>query len=496
MVLEIPDRASRSLPGLSTIAVESLPGSLQTSEEDGDFDRISSASLNGDTSEPTSAILSICKRQFVSPYVHILGIAGLRPRNIDSHDSLTTLGHVQSALILAILLASYSLQYLCGFRRDRGFTTREASWTARRLQHVTEAVFIYAIPSLLHLLAFLAALTVFRVVANEQLQSLIERVFISSHFPRRLVAWCWTYKLSALAWLLGTTSFVIFTTGNQSATTEWFTKLSGTSQIAFTVITRRSLSLKRRYLHLPVALRDFSKDFLIKYRSKARFRIKYSCVTANSTSIFTNMSVILNFARLLAAALFFQDFLQGIVLSSYAVQCFLLRHFLQRVRERLLENTIDSLEWMREMTEFQKLLEHLNLLMSPPVSLFVLLNAIYCISGTLHLASKLDLAGAPEESLLGLMNVTLWLLAALLPLHQAASLTTKCQEIQSCGHEIRIRPFLHHRTSTDDLNSVLIYASSLRMSAKLLRMPIRGGHLCGLLLLGAVTLITLGMCGP
>uniref|UniRef100_A0A1B0DIB1 Uncharacterized protein n=1 Tax=Phlebotomus papatasi TaxID=29031 RepID=A0A1B0DIB1_PHLPP len=191
--------------------------------------------------EPTSAILEVCKRKFISPYVNLLGAAGLRPRNTDSRDCLTFLGHVQSCIILILLIASYTLQYLCGFRRDRGFSAfaeSTSSWShVRKFQHLTEITFIYAIPSCLHLFGYLAALTVFRIVANEQLQSLIERVFIvNNHFPRRLVAQCWMYKLFALIWLLGTMSFVILITDKQTATSEWFTKLSGTSQLTLTVI--------------------------------------------------------------------------------------------------------------------------------------------------------------------------------------------------------------------------------------------------------------------
>ncbi|GAB0086997.1 uncharacterized protein DMENIID0001_012450 [Sergentomyia squamirostris] len=438
MVLEIPDRASRSMPGLSTIAI-SLPVSLQPSE-DGDFDRLSESGFRP-LAEPTSQILEVCKKKFISPYVHLLGFAGLRPRNTDSRDCLTCLGHIQSVLIIVVLLAGYTLQYLLSFRRDRGFTDANANskifaWMQRKhLMHITETFFIYVLPSGLHFFGFASALIVFRIMANEQLQSLIERVFlVNSQFPRRLVASCWMYKLFALTWLLVGMTFVILITDKLPATTDWFTKLSGTSQLAYT--------------------------------------------------------------KLLVATMFVQDFIQAIVLSSYAIQCFLLRNFLKRVKEKLLENTIDPLEWMREMTEFQKLLEHLNHKMATPVSFFIILNFIYTLSGTLFVVRKEDFVENLEESLLDIFNVGFWLLGTLLPLYQAASLTTKCREIQSCGHEIRIRPFLHHHTSTEDLNSVLIYASSLRMSAQLMTMPIKGGHLFGFLILGAVTITTLVMCFP
>lgn len=77
---------------------------------------------------------------------------------------------------------------------------------------------------------------------------------------------------------------------------------------------------------------------------------------------------------------------------------------------------------------------------------------------------------------------------------QAASLTLACQRAQTCGHEIRIRPFVHHNTSAEDLNSVLLYSSSLRMSAKLFRMPILCNYLFFVILCLIVTVLTFGMC--
>ncbi|KAL1397916.1 hypothetical protein pipiens_009372 [Culex pipiens pipiens] len=66
-------------------------------------------------SEPTSVILRYCKKEFLRPFVCILGLVGLRPNAVD-RDLATLLGHLQSITVLALLLAGYVLQYLSGFR--------------------------------------------------------------------------------------------------------------------------------------------------------------------------------------------------------------------------------------------------------------------------------------------------------------------------------------------------------------------------------------------
>lgn len=53
--------------------------------------------------------------QFLRPYVCILGLVGLRPNAVDV-DLCTLLGHLQSIMVLTLLLAGYVLQYLSGFR--------------------------------------------------------------------------------------------------------------------------------------------------------------------------------------------------------------------------------------------------------------------------------------------------------------------------------------------------------------------------------------------
>lgn len=151
------------------------------------------------------------------------------------------------------------------------------------------------------------------------------------------------------------------------------------------------------------------------------------------------------------------------------------------------------------MCEFRKLLHHLNARIAVPVCWFTLMNLIYTLAALIYALGRYGSYGLATGAPLGAMltnaaNVTLWLVVALYPFFQAAALTLSCQAAQTCGHQLRVRPFGHHNTSADSLNAVLLYASSLRMSAKLFRMPIQGNYLFFVILCLVVAVLTLGMC--
>lgn len=62
-----------------------------------------------------------------------------------------------------------------------------------------------------------------------------------------------------------------------------------------------------------------------------------------------NMQIIAK--TLLVSTTFVQDFIQIIVLSSYSLQCYLLRRYVYILKGKLLQNTIDTLDWMRVSTK-------------------------------------------------------------------------------------------------------------------------------------------------
>uniref|UniRef100_A0A182JMN9 Gustatory receptor n=1 Tax=Anopheles atroparvus TaxID=41427 RepID=A0A182JMN9_ANOAO len=426
--------------------------------------------------EPMSVTLRFCKRKFLRPYVIILATAGLRPSSTDLEFLGRWVGHLQTILVLLLLTIGYILQFLCGLRRDHGFvetnqsapttlspealrpfdnwtirnqtTNLAGGWTTTSLDSDSghygllasgEAIFIYLVPALLHLNGYLLAVFIYRFADNEQLQSLVERVFILSNKPRRLVLTLWLYFGLGLVWLASSSSYVVLLGTDGASAFERFSSFRWTSALA----------------------RWAGTGDLLKV--------------------------------MLTVTLFFHDLVQMVVIVSYGLMCYMLRCYLQALKEKLLLHTIEPLNWMREICEFRKLLHHLNTRISLPVASLTVLNLSYTVASVAHLFR--DMTACPINIFTAsLANVLLWLVIALIPFFQAASLTVTCRQTQSCGHLISIRPFVHRNTSSEDLNTVLLYASSLKMSAKLFRMPVSAHYLCFLVLVCFIGVVTFGMC--
>uniref|UniRef100_A0A182MYB0 Gustatory receptor n=1 Tax=Anopheles dirus TaxID=7168 RepID=A0A182MYB0_9DIPT len=414
--------------------------------------------------EPTSVTLRFCKRKFLLPYVVFLATAGLRPRYSDFVFLGYWVGHLKTFLMLLMLIIGYILQFMCGYRRDHGViepiqwsTTStvapEPNWTFRDqavpagsgpghlgLLASGEAMFIYLIPALLHLNGFVLAVFIYRFADNEQLQNLVERVFILSAKPRRLVMTLWLYIGLGLVWFALSSAY----------------------------------SLGTLYVDAVSVVERFSS-----------FR------WTSGLAQWPRTAFVLSWA--LTTTLMCHDFVQMVVIVSYSLLCYLLRCYLKALKEKLLLHTIEPLNWMREICEFRKLLHHLNTKISLPVASLTVLNLSYAVSGVAHLFR--DMTACPINIFTAnLANILLWLVIALMPFFQAASLTVTCRQTQSCGHLISIRPFVHRNTSSEDLNTVLLYASSLKMSAKLFRMPVSAHYLCFLVLVCFIGVLTFGMC--
>lgn len=62
------------------------------------------------------------------------------------------------------------------------------------------------------------------------------------------------------------------------------------------------------------------------------------------------------------------------------------------------------------------------------------------------------------------------------------------------GHELCVRPFLHQDTSHEDIVTVLMYASALKLKAKLFYISIEGRYISLSLTIIVITLFSLGMC--
>lgn len=383
--------------------------------------------------EPTSAILNYCKKRFQKPYTHILGSVGLRPNG--NSKLFTILGHIQTFIVLILLLLGYILQYLFKFRRDRGYGRDAVAINLRGLL-LEGGWFVYIIPNCLHLLGYLTAILVFKIRDNENYQCLTERVFIISAGSKVLMFNLWIYFGCGVLWMLFSASFAYLMSDNDD---------SKITQID--------------WLGIPP---DDAQRVL-----KICLIITVCC----------------------------QDIVQIMTLISYCINCYLLRYYLYKITEKLIHHTIEPLEWMRELSEFQKYIRFLNKNIALPISIFLILNLIYAFSGIIFFITKLT--GIEHDcyqkigSCIG--NTMSWIILSLVPFYQAAKLNNACKSITTSGHQIRVRPFVHHNTSITDLDSIILFASSLKISAKLYEIPILGNYLCFVIVGFIVSLLTVGL---
>ncbi|XP_045459319.1 uncharacterized protein LOC123669773 [Melitaea cinxia] len=401
----------------------------------------------------TSAILHYCKSKILLPYLKILTIMGLRPV-VDASNSTKLaicFSHFHSAQVAVFMCLGYILQYMACFRRDRGFCykliplalTSSLEYDAYKQVCYGNVAFTYIGPSILHFLGFFYALYLFRIADNEQLQNLMERVFLLSSYapqgmpttakPKRLLRMLWFFIILSILWMC---------------------------------ISLCSVNLMM-----------------------AKGAIMFRWMETSSSEMILGLKILLIICTLI------HDMVQATVITSYCLQAQLLQAHLMFLRERLLNRTITPLNWMREISEFRKLLKYLNNELAPAVCLFTIVNISWATSGIMWLLN-LDKVDTGTEPIAGIsiLNQLLWISAVIVPFIQAARLSAECRRAQGVGHELSARPFLHRDTSPEDIGAVLAYAASLRLRAKLFRYPVAGRFVALLLALALVALFALGMC--
>ncbi|XP_073941734.1 gustatory receptor-like Holozoa isoform X2 [Choristoneura fumiferana] len=400
----------------------------------------------------TSAILHYCKSKILLPYLKLLTIMGLRPVVDVSNSSKCAIcvSHFHSAQVAVFMFLGYILQYMACFRRDRGFCYKLVPLALESpLEYETykevcygNVTLTYVGPSILHFLGFLYALYLFRISDNEQLQNLMERVFLLSSYapqgmpsanPKRLLRLLWFFIILSVLWMCLSLCSVNLMMAEGTIMFRWLETSS----------PRTTLVLK----------------------------------------------------IMLVLCTLIHDMVQATIITSYCLQAQLLQAHLVYLKERLLNRSVTPLNWMREIAEFQKLLKYLNNDLAPAVCLFTIVNISWVASGAMWMYSvdKVDTKTEPIAGI-SMLNLLLWLSAAVVPFVQAARLSKECRRTQFVGHELCVRPFLHQDTPHEDISAVLLYASTLKLRAKLFNYPIAGRYLWLILTFTLVALFSLGMC--
>ncbi|XP_018404472.1 PREDICTED: nucleolar protein 10-like [Cyphomyrmex costatus] len=400
----------------------------------------------------TSAVLHYCKHKILRPYLRLLGVMGLRPTNSDDSDHFlrcSILANLHTIQVTIFICIGYILQYMACFRRDRGFCYKVLTLEQNALNVNGEqmqepscygnVIFNYLIPSILHLVAYLYMIYLFRVKENEQLQNLMERAFLLSSNPinrgnqKRLVHILWLFIALSIVWII----------------------------MALVIV------------NIQIA----EKNIMFQWMENSPYQIKIM------------LKVFLIICTL------WHDMVQGTIITSYCLQGQLLMSHLYFLRGKLLQHILLPIDWMRDIDEFKKLLKYFNDELGPAVCIYTIVNLSWAVAGIIWLFQYyINNDDTNRVTYVNVMNVALWILISIAPFIQAARLTNACSTIRAVGHEIRIRPFVYQTTPGEDLDSILLYTSSLKMCAKLFKIPIKSRYLCLLLTIGSISILTLGQC--
>ncbi|KAK7863610.1 hypothetical protein R5R35_006151 [Gryllus longicercus] len=397
-------------------------------------------------SEPsgTSAVLNYCKKKILQPYLQLLSAMGLRPvrQELSGHCRISSvLYYIYFIFVLMLLIAGYILQGMACFRRDRGFCYKVSyKVPVDTCQNICygNVTFSYVVPSVLHFTAYLYAVYLFRIMENEQLQNLMERAFLMASnnadgtvHQRHLMKRLWLFILLSLLWIALSVTSLSVMMAKEKIIFVWFEE----SSVAWTTVLKVLLMIGTTW----------------------------------------------------------HDLVNVTIITSYFLQAQLLISYLHTLKLKLLENSIPSLDWLREIGTFQKLLEYLNDEFAPSVCLFAIVNITRATSGIIWLlnADTIDTMTL-HISGISILNVLLWVCLSIAPFVQAARLTSICKIFRQLGHEVRGRPFVYVDTPGDTLDTILLYTSSLRMTAKLYEIPISGRCICLGLTVCTVILLTLG----
>lgn len=395
----------------------------------------------------TTGILNVCQKKLLKPYMRFLRVMGLRPIFEESREPclmLEIFNFGYTLQVISFLIIGYILQYISCFRRDRGFgrlpkhSTPNSTELTAKYNETCSGFFatIFIIPSMLHCAGYLYALTIFRIKDSDQLPVLIERVFLtSSHVPnmeanqKQMVRILWFFVIGSFLWMLSSMALVNYMMAEGEITFKWILNSSYEIQICLKI--------------------------------------------------------------LLVICIIWHDIVQASVISNYCLQAQLLKSYVQFLKEKLLQQPVRPLDWIRDLEEFKKLVIYLNNEIAPPVCIFTLINWTYAISGTIWLLES----NQDDEQLLStavnVVNLILWWFIAAIPFVQAAILTTACDKIRTVGQEVRTRPFAHQDTPLHELNSILIFTTSLKINARLYNLPVNGKYIGIIFAILAVCLLVL-----
>ncbi|XP_035708530.1 uncharacterized protein LOC110851020 isoform X2 [Folsomia candida] len=464
-----------------------LAGCSVLSSDDATIIRDSIIPEDGAECANISGILQYCKRRILYPYFKLLGVMGLKPWNADSHDDMCAVSRVLNKLwvvvVVLMLIVGYTLQFITCFRRDYGFdyepvfrghhlrdpehvgsfnnnasnlmeimTTPKPFGVDPNFTDIEEialkrellfhsictgnSFYVHLIPSILHVTAFGYMLCLYWFNYDEQLQTLMERVFIHA-----TQAHCVSFSQKRV---VKTLKFLVF----------------------------------------------FGAVWLICSVSCVVLQVLFSEIRVNFwPSIKEKQTIIL--ASVMGFSAVWQDAVQITVIISYCIHCHLLSIFLDFIHNRISQHSITLLECIKEIGEIDKLLRYLNKELACGLLPLVILDTMFSIGSVTFLLGRKP-GAKPYAILTAWCSCAQWVLLVILPLWQGAKLSSSLKKARELGHLVRMRPFGYQNYDQQDLDSFLLFVSTLKMDVRVMKLPLTSTNISLLFFLVAIAIFMWG----
>ncbi|XP_013411847.1 uncharacterized protein LOC106174721 [Lingula anatina] len=405
---------------------------------------------------PTTVSLNKCKQQVLKPYLWILSLIGWRPIVLTYEGSkwVDAVNVVYFVCVMFFIFMGYVISFLACFRRDRGppvvpvpnlgNETKHGNYSD--CQHYMISQFI--IPDILHEIAYFYAWYIIRIAKSEQLEMLMEKAFLQSEMQHTGLSQ--TRLVKTLRWFL------------------W---------LGFLWLV---LSFLDQVLHvISLYLSESDGGYL-----KVHFWVGDPGTDAGR-GILMCLMVIGNTVL---------DCVYVAVVINYSVQCSLVIYLLQGLCQKIKEKIVDFEQAMKEVMDLEENLHILNRSMGTAVSILMFNFITLIILGFEGILTKESTDNWLSVTVT-LLATCLWLSIMALPVAQACRVSAWCRTLRKSGHEVRSRPFVYSRTDREELDSFLMFTSTLDMRAKMFGIPVKASYVFGIVVLIALILLLLFQIG-
>uniref|UniRef100_T1IZT5 Gustatory receptor n=1 Tax=Strigamia maritima TaxID=126957 RepID=T1IZT5_STRMM len=277
---------------------------------------------------------------------------------------------------------------------------------------------IYAIPNTLHVLAFIIGFWYFRIKENEELDALMETIFLQAHYmfgaQEKLIRNSKLFLCAGMVWI----ALILIVSGLSIAA-------YGIPELIF-----QKFNIRLSGLIISLA----SIQFLGK--------VYVSC---------TYIALIVN----------------------YSIQCEFITWAIKSICLQLHERNLNLKDLMHEILRLKQLISKVNGSLSKLASLCVTNFALKVIIGFSILITT------DQECAFGwiyrIMFPLVWAPVMMFPLIQAARVTKTGEKLRQIACELRV--FGYKDSDLCDLDSLILFVSSAKLRAKLFSMPIKPSYL-------------------